>query len=225
MKRVETTGKTVEEALRLAAIQLGAENVEDLNYEILEEGSKGFLGIGAKEYKIEARLKDDAATFAEHFVSDILTKMGIENTTSVSEEDGEIAVEISAADVGMVIGKHGGTLDSLQYLTNLVVNKKFDKMHRIRLDIGGYRERRLEILENMASRMAARVRKTKKAVALEPMNAYERRVIHTYMQKETGIGTKSEGSDPDRYVVIYAERSNYKKRGKGKKNFGGKNRK
>lgn len=216
MNRVETTGKTVEEALRLALIQLGAEESE-VSYEILEEGTKGFLGIGAKEFKISVERLENPVLAAERFVGDILKNMGLDCSLLTSEKDDEIKIDISGEDIGIIIGKHGTTLDSIQYLTNLVVNKKFDRMIRVRIDTGGYREKRLEVLENMASRLAARVRKTKKAVALEPMNAYERRVIHTFLQKEQGVGTKSEGSDPDRYVVIYAERGNFRRKNYNKK--------
>lgn len=211
MVRVETTGKTVEDALRLALIRLGATE-DEVTYEILEEGSKGFLGLRAKEYKIAVQKKENPASAAEQFVSEILTNMGIKFSLDVSEVEDELRVDITGEDVGLIIGKHGSTLDSIQYLTNLVVNKKFDRLIRVRIDIGGYREKRLEVLENMASRLAVRVRKSKKAIALEPMNAYERRVIHTFLQKESGIGTKSEGFDPDRYVVIYPERGYHKKK-------------
>lgn len=211
MVRVEVSGKTVEEALRLALIQLGAEE-QDVTYKVLEEGSKGFLGIGAKECRILVEKKDNPSIVAEDFVNNVLENMGIKFSLDVAEVDDEIKIDISGEDVGIIIGKHGSTLDSIQYLANLVVNKKFDKLIRVRLDIAGYREKRLEVLENMACRLAARVRKSRKAIALEPMNAYERRVIHTFLQKESGIGTKSEGSDPDRYVVIYPERSSFKKK-------------
>lgn len=211
MVKVEVSGKTIEEALRLALIQLGA-NEDQVTYKVLEEGSKGFLGIGAKEYKILVEKVNHPSSVAEDFVKEVLENMGVKFTLDVTEVEDEIRIDISGEDVGVIIGKHGSTLDSIQYLTNLVVNKKFDKLIRVRLDIAGYREKRLEVLENMAYRLAARVRKSKKAIALEPMNAYERRVIHTFLQKETGIGTKSEGSDPDRYVVIYPERNAFKKK-------------
>ncbi len=217
---VVTTGKSVEEALRLALIQLDA-GKDDVQYEVLEEGTKGFLGIGSKEFKLKVEKKPENTSmedFAVIFVKDLLNKMDIECKVSSHEENGEIALDIEGEDIGVIIGKHGITLDSIQYITNIVVNKKFDKYVRIRLDVGGYREKRMEALEIMASRLASRVRKTRKAVALEPMNAYERRLIHTFIQKENGVSTKSEGNDPDRYVVIYAERNSYRKKGKHHKN-------
>ncbi len=217
MSVVVTTGKSVEEALRLALIQLNAEK-DEVEYEIVEEGAKGFLGLGSKEYKIKVRKKEESVeAFTLNFVKEILAKMGLECKVESSENDGEISIEIEGEDIGIIIGKHGSTLDSIQYITNIVVNKKFDRLVRIRIDVGGYREKRMEALENMASRLASRVRKTRKAVALEPMNAYERRAIHTFIQKENGVRTKSEGNDPDRYVVIYAERNAYRKKGKYQK--------
>ncbi len=213
MNRVEITGKTVEEALRLALIQLDAEE-KDVKYEILEEGSKGFLGFGSKEYRLLVERIESPVTLAEAFVSDILKNMGFDCTLESRELENEIRIEIFGEDIGLIIGKHGSTLDSIQYVTNLVVSKKFDNLAHIRLDVGGYREKRLEVLENMAAKLAARVRKTRKAVALEPMNAYERRIVHTFLQHEPGIGTKSEGNDPDRYIVIYSDRGGYRKKGK-----------
>lgn len=217
MNYIEVSGKTLEEALRIALIQLGVEENE-VNYTVLEEGTKGFLGLGAKEYKIRVEKIADPLSEIETFVSNILKNMGLDCTLKLEQTDDEVRVEIFGDDVGIIIGKHGTTLDSLQYLTNLVVNKKFDKILRVRMDTGGYRAKRLEVLENMAQRLAARVRKTRKAVALEPMNAYERRVIHTYLQKEMGIGTKSEGSDPDRYVVIFPDRGGYRRKNFNKNN-------
>lgn len=219
MNRVETFGKSIEEALRLALIQLDAEE-DEVTYEVLEEGSKGFLGFGSREYKLLVEKKENEIVYAESFVQSILKNMGFDCKIESRELENEVRLEIICDDVALIIGKHGSTLDAIQYVTNLVVSKKFDKLAHIRLDIGGYRDKRYEVLETMAAKLADRVRKTKKAVALEPMNAYERRIVHTVLQNEQGIGTKSEGNDPDRYIVIYADRGGFKKR----KNFVPRNR-
>lgn len=211
MNQVITTGKNVDEALRLALTRLGASE-SDIEYEVLEEATKGFLGIGAKECKILVKVKSNPETYVLEFVQSVLKNMGIDAEVKSHVDTDGIKIDIIGEDIGLVIGKHGQTLDSLQYIANLVVHKQFEGFVQVRIDVGGYREKRTEALENLASRLAARVRKSRKAIALEPMNSYERRIVHTFIQNEPGVSTKSEGMDPYRHVVIYAERTGARKK-------------
>ena len=207
MNFVEKSGKSVEEALRLALIELDA-NREQVEVEIIDEGSKGFLGIGAKETKIRVTKKNDVQENAKAFLSKILKEMNIhaEIQTELTEET--LNINMIGEDMAILIGKRGQTLDSLQYLVSLVVNKQKDHYLRVILDTENYRAKRKETLESLADKLAMKVKKTRKNVILEPMNPYERRIIHSALQSNPSVSTKSEGDEPYRKVVIYYD---YKK--------------
>ena len=203
MEYREFTGKTVEDAVMEAAIKL--ETTSDrMEYEVLEKGSNGFLGIGSKPARIRARKVMETAERAEKFLMDVLEAMNLKATVSMEEnkEERTLDIDLAGDDMGVLIGKRGQTLDSLQYLVSLVVNKGEDDYIRVKVDTENYRQRRKDTLENLAKNIASKVRRTGKPVTLEPMNPYERRVIHSALQNDRYVETHSEGEEPFRKVVV-----------------------
>jgi len=207
MKFVEKSGRSVEEALRLALIELEATR-EQVEIEVLEEGSKGFLGLGAKETRIRVSKKNSVIDIAKYFLMSVLKEMNIQADIEAELADDVLSISMAGDDMAILIGKRGQTLDSLQYLVSLVVNKDRDHYLRVVLDTENYRAKRKETLEALAEKLAAKVRKSRKNVILEPMNPYERRIIHSALQNNPNVSTKSEGDEPYRKVVIYYD---YKK--------------
>ena len=250
MSSITVSAKTVNDAITEASIQLGIAST-GIDYEVIEEGSAGFLGIGKKqavikawkktekpeapkkEKKVEPVIKEEVVTkeeapvkeeipvkeeklsevqpetkeACEKFLVDVLKTMGMEVTlTSSIDEDGALSIDMKGENMGILIGKRGQTLDSLQYLTNRVANKMQDGYVRVKLDTENYRERRKETLENLAKNIAHKVKRTKKSVSLEPMNPYERRIIHSALQSDKYVSTHSEGDEPYRRVVVTLNR-------------------
>ena len=263
MEFVEFSAKTVQDAITEACTHFIVTS-SSLEYEVVEEGSSGFLGIGSKPAVIKARVKSEdveeaKSVFSEDakeekkdnkeirkenkkevkaevkeakkeekaekkeekkreinvnaaevektandFLKDVLDKMGIANeiTTKYDSNENCLNIEISGEDMGVLIGKRGQTLDSLQYLVSLVVNKGTKEYIRVKVDTENYRERRNKTLENLAKNMAFKVKRTRRSVTLEPMNPYERRVIHSALQNDSYVTTHSEGEEPYRKVVI-----------------------
>lgn len=203
MEYREFTGKTVEDAVMEAAIELETTS-DKLDYEILEKGSSGFLGIGSKPAKIKARKLMETVDRVEEFLADVFAAMQIDAKIEITEnkEENTMNVDLSGEDMGVLIGKRGQTLDSLQYLTSLVVNKEQQDYVRVKVDTENYRSRRKDTLENLAKNIAFKVRKTRKPVVLEPMNPYERRIIHSALQGNKYVETYSEGNEPYRHVVV-----------------------
>lgn len=207
MEPIKVSAKTLEEAITKACIELGAAS-DDIEYEILETGSNGILGIGARPYVISAKLKEIPEASLEdkalEFLSSVFEgmKMDVSMDISLDEENRELSINLSGEDMGVLIGKRGQTLDALQYLTGQVVNKNQNEYIRVKLDTENYRERRMETLETLAKNIAYRVRRTRRPIALEPMNPYERRIIHSALQNEKDVLTRSEGEEPYRHVVI-----------------------
>ncbi len=230
-------GETIEDAITKATMELSIPS-EKLGYTVLEKGTKGFLGIGAKEAEIEAWEKteedlvnekaepekdpetksgkvhtteNDDAHFEEGkvFLADVFEKMGmkVEISYSYDAEENSLNIDLAGDDMGVLIGKRGQTLDSLQYLTSLVVNKTGEHYIRVKLDTENYRERRKETLESLAKNIAYKVKRTKKSVSLEPMTPYERRIIHAALQHDNFVMTKSEGDEPYRHVVVFFKRN------------------
>lgn len=207
MEYREFTGKTVEDAVMEATIKL--ETTSDrMEYEVLEKGSNGFLGIGSKPARIRARKVMETAERAEKFLMDVLEAMDLKATVSMEEnkEERTLDIDLAGDDMGVLIGKRGQTLDSLQYLVSLVVNKGEDDYIRVKVDTENYRQRRKDTLENLAKNIASKVRRTGKPVTLEPMNPYERRVIHSALQNDRYVETHSEGEEPFRKVVVSLKR-------------------
>ena len=206
------TGKNVEDALTKASVELGVTS-DKVEYEVIEKGSAGFIGIGSKPAKINARVKEeevivvseapaDIEAIIVEFLSKVFAAMNLTVKINVNITEESVDVDLVGDDMGVLIGKRGQTLDSLQYLVSLVVNKKSDKYLRVKLDTENYRERRKETLENLAKNIAFKVKRTKRPVSLEPMNPYERRVIHSALQNDRYVTTKSEGEEPFRHVVV-----------------------
>ena len=258
MEIITVSKKTVEEAITEACIQLGLAST-DVEVEVIEKGSAGFLGIGAKQAVIKAwkkqekkenkkevkkeakkvveepkkeEVKEEAIPVVEEsneevaeteeklaevepqtkeacekFLTDVLKTMGMEvHLTSEIDEDGSLSINMEGENMGILIGKRGQTLDSLQYLTNRVANKMQDGYVRVKLDTENYRQRRKETLENLAKNIAHKVKRTKRSVSLEPMNPYERRIIHSALQADKYVSTHSEGEEPYRRVVVTLNR-------------------
>ena len=203
MEFMKCTGRTEEDALTEAKIALGA-TTDEIEYEVIEKGTTGFLGIGSKPAVINARKKSSVEDYARDFLNDVFSamKMEVEIIVKVSEADRTIDIELKGEDMGILIGKRGQTLDSLQQLTNLAVNKKSDVYYRVKMDTEDYRKRRKETLENLAKNIAYKVKRTKRPVSLEPMNPFERRVIHSALQNDRYVTTHSEGEEPYRHVVV-----------------------
>ena len=208
MDMITVTAKTVDEAVTKALIELETTS-DKLEYEVVDKGSAGFLGIGAKPAIIRAKKKETIADKAIEFLSQIFGAMNLEVsiTAAYNEEEQELSLNLEGDDMGILIGKRGQTLDSLQYLTSLVVNKGKSNYIRVKLDTEDYRKRRKETLENLARGIAYKVRKTRKPVILEPMNPYERRIIHSALQGNKFVETVSEGEEPYRHVVVKLKRN------------------
>ena len=231
MEYIEVTGKSVEEAITNACTKLGIPSSK-LDYEVIDEGSSGFLGIGSKPALIKARVKEEKEIVAEsvkevvkeevketvknssdtanveevakNFLNDVFAAMKMEVIVDTKYDDAEktLDIDMRGEEIGVLIGKRGQTLDSLQYLVSLVVNKGRADYIRVKLDTENYRERRKETLENLAKNIAYKVKRTKRPVSLEPMNPYERRIIHSALQNDKYVTTHSEGEEPFRRVVV-----------------------
>lgn len=203
MDFVEFSAKTVDDAITEACQKLTVTS-DKLEYEVVEEGSSGFLGIGAKPAVIKARIKNSVADKAKEFLKEVFDAMNMVVVIDVKydEENRNIDIELSGDEMGVLIGKRGQTLDSLQYLVSLVVNKDEDEYIRVKVDTEDYRKRRKETLENLAKNIAYKVKRTRRTVALEPMNPYERRIIHSALQNDKYVTTHSEGEEPFRKVVV-----------------------
>lgn len=243
---ITVSAKTLDDAITEALIQLGVTS-DHLDYEVIEKGSAGFLGIGMKQAVIKARrkqeepveepvveeveekpVKKEVKEFKEEkkevpkrevelapvedatkeacvkFVKDVLAAMDMNDVEVKAEidEEGALSITMDGKNMGILIGKRGQTLDSLQYLTNRVANKMQDGYVRVKLDTEDYRRRRKQTLENLAKNIASKVKRTRRSVSLEPMNPYERRIIHSALQSDSAVSTHSEGEEPYRRVVV-----------------------
>jgi spoIIIJ-associated protein len=202
MKKIMVTGKTVEDAVKAGLLQWKVSE-DRVKIKVLEQPSKGFLGLfGIKEAKVELEWIPDALEEAVHFLQDIFRTMNLTITTDLQKDKEGAILNMTGSELGILIGKRGQTLDALQYLVNIVANRFSSSHLRIILDAENFRERRRNTLEELASRLASRVIKTKKEVILEPMNALERKIIHTELQDHPVVKTYSKGDEPNRRVVI-----------------------
>ncbi len=213
MKSVEKSARTVDEAVEDALREL--ETTKDqVEIEVLEEATKGLLGLlGSKPARVRVTLHDTHESKLEskaqqtaQFVEELLAKMDIPVQISASVKEDMIFVDIQGENLGLLIGRRGQTLDSLQYLTALAVNRGDDDWTRIVVDVEGYRERREETLRGLARRLAEKASSSHRRVVLDPMNALERRIVHHELQSFDGVETHSEGKDPYRRVVILPEK-------------------
>ena len=207
MEFVEFSAKTVNDAIIEACRKFTVAS-DKLEYEVVEEGSAGFLGIGSKPAIIKAKVKSSIADIAKDFLNSVFEAMNMVVVIEVNYDEAEntMDIELSGDEMGVLIGKRGQTLDSLQYLVSLVVNKDMEDYIRVKVDTENYRERRKETLENLAKNISFKVKRTKRAVSLEPMNPYERRIIHSALQNDKYVTTHSEGNDPFRHVVVTIKR-------------------
>ncbi|HBQ65094.1 MAG TPA: protein jag [Clostridiales bacterium] len=199
---VEKTGKTVDEAISIALEELeGPREYADI--EVLEEGNKGLLGMfGKHEARIRARIKLDTVGKVCAFLDRIFENMGADITAMPGESSDALVLRLEGPDVGIAIGRRGEVLDALQYLASLVFNKDKHKYKRLILDSEDYRSKREETLERLAERLAEKARRNRRNVVLEPMNPYERRIIHAALQNHRYVKTYSIGEEPNRKVVI-----------------------
>lgn len=212
MSYMEFKGKTVEEAVTAASVELGIISSE-LEYEVIDKGSSGFLGIGAKPAVIKAKKteqkKEKTIVDKTREYLDVLFKaMDIETEISIdyNEESNNMNINLEGPEMGILIGKRGQTLDALQYLISLFVNKESEAYIRVKLDTENYRARRKDTLENLAKNIAFKVKRSRRSVTLEPMNPYERRIIHSALQNDKYVATRSEGEEPYRKVVVYLKK-------------------
>ena len=203
MEFIEISAKTVNDAIT-EACQKFTVTSDKLEYEVVEEGSSGFLGIGARPAVIRARVKSSVQDTATDLLKDVFEAMDMTVVIDVKYDEIEnyMEIDLNGDDMGVLIGKRGQTLDSLQYLVSLVVNKNVDNYIRVKVDTENYRQRRKETLENLAKNISYKVKRTKRPVSLEPMNPYERRIIHSALQNDKYVTTHSEGDEPFRHVVV-----------------------
>ena len=207
MEFIEISAKTVDDAITEALVKLGTTS-DRIEYEVIEKGSAGFIGIGRRDAVIKARKKYSIEDDTREFLNKVFVAMDLQVEIIIDRpEDGNVVnVELKGDDMGVLIGKRGQTLDSLQYLTNLAVNKHAENFVKVKIDTEDYRKRRRETLENLARNIAYKVKRTKHPVSLEPMNPFERRVIHSTLQNDKFVTTHSEGEEPYRHVVVTLKR-------------------
>lgn len=202
MRQIEKIGRTVDEAVELALQELGM-SMDKVTIEVLDEGNKGLFGIfGGKETKVRVTVKSDAEDRAVNFLNKVFDSMDMKVEIDCSESSEALDISLNGEGMGVLIGRRGETLDALQYLVSIVVNKGDNEFVRIILDAEDYRRKRKETLERLANRLAAKVARDRKNVTLEPMNAYERRIIHTVLQNNKYVETSSIGEDPNRRIII-----------------------
>ena len=201
LTKTEKTAKSVNDAKELALKELGIDE-QDAEIEVVDEGSKGFLGIGSKSAKVIVSAKDTNSVVAKSFLSQVFDAMDMDVDIKAETGDESLNVEISGEHMGIVIGKRGDTLDALQYLTSLVVNRESEDRIRVILDTENYREKRQAALISLSNRLSEKVYKSGKKYTLEPMNPYERRIIHSNLQASDKVTTFSIGEEPYRKVVI-----------------------
>lgn len=207
MEKIEVSAKTVEDAITEALIQLETTS-DKIGYDIIEKGSAGILGIGKKSAVIRAWKIGGPDVEVQKFLKDMFAAMQMEVEVELKEdkENHTMDIDLRGNDMGILIGKRGQTLDSIQYLVSLVANKQSEDYIRVKVDTENYRKRRKDTLENLAKNIAYKVKRTKRNVSLEPMNPYERRVIHSALQNDRYVTTHSEGDEPFRHVVVALKR-------------------
>ncbi|MCM1263629.1 MAG: protein jag [Butyrivibrio sp.] len=203
MEFTEFSAKTIDDAITEACENFVVTS-DKLEYEVVEEGSSGFLGIGSKPAVIRARVKSSIEDVAKDFLNSVFQAMNLTVVVDIKydEINNSMNIDLSGDEMGILIGKRGQTLDSLQYLVSLVVNKDVENYIHIKVDTENYRQRRKETLENLAKNISYKVKRTKRPVSLEPMNPYERRIIHSALQNDRYVTTHSEGDEPFRHVVV-----------------------
>lgn len=202
MREVTASGQTVEEAVQSALKQLNTTR-DQVEITIIDEGKKGFLGIfGSKLSIVSVKLKKNPIEETEKFLKDITRQMGLEVNIVTTVNNDHVTFEFKGEKIALLIGKRGQTLNALQYLVQLVINKNSDQYYRVTLDAEGYRNRRKATLESLAMRMADKAVRLNKKISLEPMPAFERKIIHNALQHRDDVSTYSDGNEPHRYIVV-----------------------
>jgi spoIIIJ-associated protein len=202
VKQITATGQSVEEAVESALAQLNTTR-DRVEIEIVDEGKKGFLGLfGSRQAVVKVTLRPDAIEEAVKFLTNVSEKMGVSVKVDVSQEGKNITFQLSGERIALLIGKRGQTLNSLQYLTQLVTNRYSNQYLNVTVDAEDYRKRRNETLIQLAERMANKAVRTGQEISLEPMPSYERKVIHTALMNYPKIKTTSSGTEPYRHLVI-----------------------
>ena len=201
MRQVETSGRTVEEAVDRALTELGAA-ADDVGIEVLDAGTRGMLGLGARVARVRATLKEGAAAVAHHMAERLVRAMGFAATVRAREAADAVTVEIRGQDLGALIGRHGTTLESIELLLGLMVAKASGLRSRVIVDVEGYWERRREWLEKMAQQTADRVQRDGRPIMMAPMPARERRVVHTVLADHPAVVTASSGEGPERRITV-----------------------
>ena len=206
MRAVEKRGRSVEEAVSAALAELGLTR-DEVDIEVVEEPSKGLFGfLGGREAVVRVRERESRISRCKRFVEDIFRAIGVDDDVQVRESEEYLYIEVKGESAGALIGHRGRALDALQYLINLSVGRDDQDKRKVVLDIEEYRKRREETLRRVASRAGERVKRTRRPVALEPMSAAERRVVHMALQGDPEVSTHSEGDEPYRHVVISLKR-------------------
>ena len=233
MTTITKTAESVEEAIKLALEELGTTE-DKVEVEVISEAQSGFLGMGKKSAEVKVTLKEDDAPIATedesdddvyygddenfegdmaseaedaavNFVAEVLSGIGIHGNMDSYREDDTIHISVTGSDCASAIGRHGETLDAISYMTNLVANKHSDERVHVHLDIGGYKKHREQVLKNLAGKAASRALRTGRKVDMEPMNPAQRRLVHAYLQDFEGVTTHSEGTEPNRHIVVTPE--------------------
>ena len=207
MKEIIKKGRTVDEAVQLALDELGCTR-DDVLIDVLSEGKNGLFGIGSKEAEVRVSLENRSPeSVAKAFLQDVTKKLGLDADVSVETDDESIMnIDISGDDMGVIIGRRGETLSALQYLTSLVVNKTTEDFVRVSLDTENYKQKREKALIHLADKTADKVLRYRRSLTLEPMNPYERRIIHSHLQGNDKVSTYSTGVEPARRVVVALKR-------------------
>jgi spoIIIJ-associated protein len=201
VRKIEKRGRTVEEAVEAALKELGVGR-DEAEVEVLDEGRRGFLGLGFREAVVRVTRRRRADRLATELIQGVLRAMGLSGQVTTEERDGRLWVRVEGEDVGILIGHRGRTLDALEYLVKVAVSRECGGRERLVLDAAGYRDRRAEAVRRMALRAAERVRRTGQAATLEPMTARERKLVHLALQGDPQLTTRSEGEEPFRKIVI-----------------------
>lgn len=202
IRSVESTGTTIDTAIENALKQIGMDR-DDVTVEIIEKPKTGFFGIGASCAVVRVSFSSEPSDRAKVFVEGLLEELKVDAKVEAEDlPDNNITINLKGENMNFIIGRRGDTLDAIQFLTSLAINKGEEKYHRVMIDTENYRKKREESLERLANKIAGKVVKYKKSMALEPMNPYERKIIHAALQNYRGITTYSTGSEPNRRIVV-----------------------
>ncbi len=207
LKSIEVSGKSEDDAIQSALDQLGLQR-DEVSVEIVERAKAGFFGLKSTPAVVRVTYESDVSNSEriEDFLTGLFLRMGVRAKPEISEGDGVVSVNLTGEDPGVLIGRRGETLDAIQHLTNYVINTGATGRVRVNIDAENYRERRNEALERLAEKVASKVIKYRRNMTLEPMNSYERHIIHTALQETDNVTTYSIGTEPNRRIVVAYER-------------------